>query len=146
MGDCFICNKHQGRITTASMSVYEDDFVYVGHIDRNGQPNYLGHMMIDLKRHVPSLADMSEEEAEVFGVTLMRVSKALKEVAKAEHIYTFVAGDAVPHLHMHIVPRYPNTPRKYWGASEVYQWEEAPIVGEEEVAVFCDRMKAFLSK
>ena len=42
MGDCFICNKHQGRITTASMSVYEDDFVYVGHIDRNGQPNYLG--------------------------------------------------------------------------------------------------------
>jgi histidine triad (HIT) family protein len=54
MGEnCFICNKHKGTITTAGVTIYEDDFIYVGHIDQDGKPNYLGHMMIDLKRHVP---------------------------------------------------------------------------------------------
>ena len=32
-----------------------------------------GHLMIDLKRHVPSLGDMNPDEASTFGVTMARV-------------------------------------------------------------------------
>ncbi|MFD1019165.1 HIT family protein [Thalassobacillus hwangdonensis] len=142
--DCFICNKHQGTIKTAGTTIYEDDFVYVGHIDRNGKPNYLGHVMIDLKRHAPTLGDMTVEESKAFGLIMSRVSKALMASEGAEHIYSLVSGNSVPHLHMHLVARYPNTPEAYWGPMEVYDWEDAPMGGDEEVNNLCLRIKAHL--
>ena len=144
MSDCFICNKHSGTIQTSGVKIYEDDFVYVGHIDRNGDPNYLGHIMIDLKRHVPTLGDMNMEEARVFGMTMAKVSQALMECEGAEHIYSYVLGDAVPHLHMHIVPRYPGTPKEYWGPNAVYDWEGAPMGDNDDVVALCTRIRTYL--
>ncbi|WEG15167.1 HIT family protein [Alkalihalophilus pseudofirmus] len=144
MNDCFICQKHSNSIQTSGVMIYKDDYVYVGHIDRNGDPNYLGHIMIDLKRHVPTLGDMNMEEAKAFGMITARVSKALIESENAEHIYSYVMGDAVPHLHMHLVPRYPNTPKEHWGPNAVYEWEEAPMGDNEEVIQLCNRIKTYL--
>ena len=141
---CFICNKHAGHIATSGKMIYEDDYVYVGHIDREGKPNYLGHIMIDLKRHTPSLADLTIEEAKALGVIMARTSKALKESENAEHIYSLVSGNSVPHLHMHIVARYPNTPKEYWGPMEVYDWQDAPMGDNDQVVALCDRIKIHL--
>ncbi|MBS4207344.1 HIT family protein [Bacillus sp. FJAT-50079] len=144
MADCFICNKHAGAIQTSAVIIYEDEYVYVGHIDRNGNPNYLGHIMIDLKRHVPTLGDMNRAEATAFGLMIARVSKALMESEKAEHVYSYVLGDAVPHLHMHLVPRYPNTPKEHWGPHSVYDWDNAPMGDPNDVIEFCSRIKTYL--
>ncbi|WP_261133946.1 HIT family protein [Bacillus sp. Marseille-Q3570] len=144
MGDCFICNKHAGTIQTSGVMIYEDEYVYVGHIDRNGKPKYLGHIMIDLKRHAPTLGDMTVFEAQAFGVIMARVSKALMESEKAEHIYSLVSGNSVPHLHMHLVARYPNTPEEYWGPMEVYDWEEAPMGDNDVVTELCMRIRTHL--
>lgn len=146
MNDCFICKKHAGTIETSGVMIYEDEYVYVGHIDSNGKPNYLGHIMIDLKRHAPTLAEMTIEEAKAFGVMMARVSKALKESENAEHIYSFVSGDSVPHLHMHIVARYPNTPREHWGPWEVYDWKDAPMGDNNDLIELCNRIKNHLEK
>lgn len=144
MNDCFICQKHSGKIQTAGTVIYEDDYVYVGHIDRNGNPNYLGHVMIDLKRHVPTLAEMTVKEAEAFGVIMARVSEALKQSEDAEHIYALVSGNSVPHLHMHLVARYPNTPTEHWGPMEVYDWADAPMGNNQDVIDLCHRLQAYL--
>jgi histidine triad (HIT) family protein len=141
---CFICDKHEGNIQTAGVMIYEDDYVYVGHIDRNGQPNYLGHIMIDLKRHVPTLAEMDLEEAKAFGVMMARVSNALKESEGAEHIYAVVSGNSVPHLHMHLIARYPDTPEEYWAPFAVYDAPNARMGHNEEVIELCKRLKSFL--
>ncbi|MDX5475466.1 MAG: HIT family protein [Bacillaceae bacterium] len=141
MNDCFICKKHAGIIQTSGVTIYENDYVYVGHIDRNGEPNYLGHIMIDLKRHAPTLGDMTMEEAKAFGIIIARVSKALIENENAEHIYSYVMGDAVPHLHMHLVPRYPNTPKENWGPNAVYDWADAPYGDNKKVIALCTRLK-----
>lgn len=138
---CFICDKHQGRIQTAGVTIYEDDYVYVGHIDSNGKPNYLGHLMIDLKRHVPTLGDMKPEEASAFGLAMGQISKALKESANAEHVYAVVSGNAVPHVHMHIIPRYPNTPKQFWAPFAVYDAPNAKMGNEHEVKAFCRKIK-----
>jgi histidine triad (HIT) family protein len=143
-GDCFICNKHAGAIETSGVAIYEDDYVYVGHIDKNGMPNYLGHVMIDLKRHAPTLGDMTEEEAKAFGVMMARVSKALMDSEGAEHVYSLVSGNSVPHLHMHLVARYPNTPEEYWGPMAVYDWENAPMGDNNDVIDLCNRLKDYL--
>lgn len=146
MNDCFICNKHAGNIETSGIMIYEDEYVYVGHIDRDGNPNYLGHIMIDLKRHAPTLGDMNMEEAKAFGMIIARVSKALLESENAEHIYSYVMGDAVPHLHMHLVARYSNTPKEYWGPNAVYDWEDAPMGDSNDVIDLCSRIKTYLEK
>jgi diadenosine tetraphosphate (Ap4A) HIT family hydrolase len=59
-------------------------------------------------------------EAKSFGVIMARVSKVLMETEKAEHIYSLISGNSVPHLHMHLVASYPNTPEKYWRPMAVY--------------------------
>lgn len=146
MKDCFICDKHAGIIETSGVVIYEDEYVYVGHIDRVGKPNYLGHIMIDLKRHVPTLGDMNIDEAMAFGKIMTRVSKALMKTEKAEHIYALVSGNSVPHLHMHLVPRYPNTPKQYWGPNDVYDWDNAPMGGNNEVIKLCTRVKKYLEE
>lgn len=144
MKDCFICSKHAGKIQTAGSTIYEDEFVYVGHIDNNGEPCYLGHLMIDLKRHAPTLGDMNMEEASDFGMIMARVSKALIESEQAEHIYSVVSGNSVPHLHMHIVARYPNTPEEFWGPFAVSNWPKAPMGDNAEVTELCNRIKDYL--
>lgn len=144
--DCFICKKHRGEVQTAGITIYENDVVYVGHIDNDGELGYLGHLMIDLKRHAPTLGDMNEEEAAVFGRIMARVSKALMETEGAEHVYSLVSGNAVPHLHMHIVPRYPGTPEQYWGPMSVREWSEAPIGGNSEIIELCERVRSYMEK
>lgn len=143
---CFICKKHRGELHTDGITIYEDEFVYVGHIDNDGEPGYLGHLMIDLKRHAPTLGDMNEEEAMAFGSIMARVSKALTVTEGAEHIYSLVSGNSVPHLHMHIVPRYPGTPKQYWGPMAVREWSEAPIGGNSEIIELCERICSYMEK
>ncbi|MBY6036605.1 HIT family protein [Fictibacillus nanhaiensis] len=146
MEDCFICNKHKGNLETSGVMIFEDDFVYVGHIDNGEKPSYLGHIMIDLMRHAPSLGDMTMDEAKAFGVIMARISKAIKETENAEHIYSVVSGNSVPHLHMHIIPRYQNTPKEHWGPWEVYDWPEAPFGKNDEIVKVCERIKNYLEE
>ncbi|MEK5482010.1 HIT domain-containing protein [Viridibacillus sp. FSL R5-0888] len=100
--------------------------------------------MIDLKRHAPELGDMTAEEAKAFCLMMARVSRALTEVEGAEHVYSMVSGNSVSHLHMHIVPRYPNTPRKYWSPMELNEWAEAPKGIGNEITEVCLRIKEYL--
>lgn len=90
--NCFICEKHKGNITVPGGAIYEDELVYVGHVHWDSEETYLGYVMIDIKRHVPGLAELTDEEAKRFGLISSRVSKALKASEGAEHIYTFVSG------------------------------------------------------
>ncbi|GLO65728.1 MULTISPECIES: HIT family protein [Oceanobacillus] len=142
--DCFICQKHKGDISASKFKIYENNYVYVGHIDNNNQQSYLGYIMIDLKRHIPTLGNMNVEESKAFGLIIASVSKALMECENAEHVYAIVSGDNVPHLHIHIIPRYLHTPKKFWGPSGVQDWPEAPRGNTQEILEICNRLKSYL--
>jgi diadenosine tetraphosphate (Ap4A) HIT family hydrolase len=142
---CFICRKHQAEVEIPGGAIYEDDLVYAGHAQmRDGQATaYLGYLMIEPKRHVAGLADLDDKEAAALGLLASRISRALKASEGAEHVYAFVLGDHVPHLHLHLVPRYPGAPREYWGV-RVDEWPEAPRGGPREMAALCERLRDYL--
>jgi histidine triad (HIT) family protein len=145
--DCFICRKHRSEIVVPGGAIYEDDLLYASHIG-NFQPQeeqiiYLGYLMVETKRHIPGLADLTNIEAQAIGLLVTRLSRALKGTLGAEHIYEFVLGHHVPHLHIHIVPRYPGTPREYWGM-QVDEWPDAPHGGTEEIAALATHLRAYL--
>jgi diadenosine tetraphosphate (Ap4A) HIT family hydrolase len=67
------------------------------------------------------------------------IAHALKEELMAEKVYAFVIGEGVAHFHMHLLPRYPDTPREYWG-SKVDEWPDAPRGGEAEISELCTKL------
>ncbi|MCJ7706633.1 MAG: HIT family protein [Anaerolineales bacterium] len=140
--DCFICRKHRGMVAVPGGAIYADRLAYAGHAQiRDGQSTaYLGYLMLEPKRHAPGLADLTDEEAKALGLLAARLSQALIASEGAEHVYAFVLGDRVPHVHIHLVPRYPGAPEEYWGV-HVDEWPEAPRGGPQEIEALCTRLR-----
>lgn len=143
---CFVCRKHVGEISIPGGAVYENDLVYAGHaaIPEGQTTAYLGSLMVEPKRHISGLADLTDDESQKVGLLIARLSRALKTSEGAEHVYMFVLGHAVPHLHIWVVPRYPGTPREYWGL-RVDEWPGAPRGGAEQIATLCKRIREYLA-
>ena len=145
MDDCLICRKHRGEISIPGGVVYEDDLVVASHslIAEGETESYLGILFVEPKRHIPSFAELTAEEAQRAGLLISKLSKALKDSEGAEHVYLFVLGHHVPHLHIWPVPRYPGTPREFWGL-RVDEWPDAPKGGVAEIDALSDRMRGQL--
>lgn len=140
--DCFVCRKHRGEIAVPGGAIYEDEVVYAGHaaLPPDGEPAYLGWLFAEPKRHAAGLADLTDEEARSLGLLVTRLARALRAVTDAEHIHELVLGHDVAHLHVHVIPRYPGTPREFWG-TRVDEWPGAPRGDAQQVAALCERLR-----
>ena len=141
--DCFVCAKHARGDGVLGGVLFEDDVVYAGHAYPLTGPAvaYRGYLVAEPKRHAAGLGDLTDPEAAALGRLVNRLARALKEVAEAEHVYSFVLGDGLAHLHVVLAPRYPGTPREYWGV-RLREWPEAPRVGEDEMRSLVARLRA----
>jgi histidine triad (HIT) family protein len=132
---CFVCDKHRDPSVPF---VGADDLAVVTHVTpdapgRGGEPVYLGHLVVEPRRHAPGLADLTDAEAAAIGTWAARGSRALKAIG-AEHVYSMVVGHQVDHLHLHLVPRYPGTPREYWWPPRMDEWSGSRLGGIDEIA------------
>lgn len=148
--ECFVCRKHRDRGSfVPGGPVAKDELVLVSHtvtpdvLGRNGTTAYLGHLLVEPLRHAPGLADLTDVEARRIGLWCTRASRALREVAGAEQVYAAVWGDGVPHLHVHLLPRFPGTPREYWG-TRVNEWPQARRGNAAEIEVFVSGLRRYL--
>jgi len=147
IGECFVCRKHSGEIFVPGGALYQDDHIYISHsqIAEKEKVHYLGHLIIEPKRHVSDISELTDNEAKTIGLFITKVAKALIQTQGMEHIYTFVIGDAVPHVHVHVIGRYPGAPKEYWG-TKVDEWPNAPKGGEMEISQLVDRMRTYISE
>ena len=110
---CFVCEKHQLGDAAEGGVLFEDDLIYVGHVHtRRGPTAYRGHLVVEPRRHVADLGDLDASEASALGQVCSRMARLLQVAQGAEHVYMYVAGDGMAHLHVHLVPRYQGTPRE----------------------------------
>ena len=137
--------------------IAEDELIVVSHMTtpeamgREGATAYLGHLFVEPKRHAPGLGDLTEAEARSAGLWCTVVSRALREVAGAEHVYSAVIGDAVPHLHIHLKARYPGTPREYWWTRERWwtgldDWPGARRGGVADIGELVHQLSEYIAK
>lgn len=104
MTNCIFCRIASGEIPATL--VYEDEHV-VGFRDLN--PQAPTHVLVIPRRHIATLNDIADDDAEVVG----RMYLAAKQVAAADGIaergYRTVfncnadAGQTVFHLHLHVL-------------------------------------------
>jgi diadenosine tetraphosphate (Ap4A) HIT family hydrolase len=74
-----------------------------------------GWVVLTSERHARALYDVDEEAARELGPFAARVMRAQREVLGADHAYAFAIGDVLRHFHLHLVPRFPDTPKRLWG-------------------------------
>ena len=71
--------------------------------------------MLTSERHARAWPDLPPDALVALGPLAARVMSAQRSVLGAEHVYAFSIGDAVRHFHLHLVPRYADTPERLRG-------------------------------
>lgn len=105
--NCTFCRIVAGKLPAEI--VYEDQQV-MAFLDAN--PLNPGHTLVIPKAHVESLSELPEEACGPLLSTAVRVARAAREALGAAGVNLVVndgraAGQAIPHLHLHVIPRFP---------------------------------------
>jgi histidine triad (HIT) family protein len=137
--DCPFCNVQRASPPSA-VGVYDDDLVYAAHVVEESAPTYLGHLIVQTKRHVAGYAELSDDEATAVGLAIARLSRALKACTAAEKVYAVMFGEVVPHFHTHLTSRYPGTPPEYWRMN-IENWPQAPRGEREAIVALCECLR-----
>ena len=101
---CPLCGETERIILTTLPS---------GRVELVNDGNFVGYCILVFHRHAIELFDLSQEERTQFMEDITRIAEAIATVCQPGKLNYEMLGNMVPHLHCHIVPRYPND--GYWG-------------------------------
>ena len=102
--DCVFCQIVAGKI--ASDLVYQDEEVVAFH---DIHPQAPVHLLVIPKKHITSLAQLTEEEKPLVGHMVNIANQLAKREGISEKGYRLVincgqqGGQLVPHLHLHVL-------------------------------------------
>jgi len=104
MSDCLFCKMVSGEIKPDT--VYEDENVLAF---RDIGPQAPMHVLVIPKRHISTLNDLDEKDAELAGQLTLAAAKVAEQEGVAEAGYRTVmncnaaGGQTVFHIHMHVL-------------------------------------------
>ncbi len=102
--DCIFCQIVAGKLP--SEILYQDEEVIAFHDIRPLAPT---HVLIIPKKHIPSLAELTDAEMSLIGHMAKVANQLAKQAGIVESGYRLVissgeqGGQIVPHLHMHLL-------------------------------------------
>jgi len=113
MTDCLFCKIIEGKIPCTK--VYENDKV-LAFLDIS--PVSKGHTLVLPKKHYETIMDADEQTLYELIKTVKKLSNAVMKAMKADGINVETnnkraAGQLVPHLHVHLIPRFENDGLKF---------------------------------
>lgn len=126
---CIFCQIIAGKIPAEK--IYEDEQVLA---ILNIHPNNFGHSLVMPKKHCENLFDADEKTLCFLIKAVKKISLAVKQTTRAEGINIginngVVAGQVVPHFHIHVIPRFSDDGFVHWQAKE-YRAGEKEKMGE----------------
>ena len=83
---------HSGRVSEALL---ERHAIAAGHV-----------AVVFRLRHVAAFTDLASDELALYWADIQDVGRAVEHVFKPCHVNYLLLGNIVPHLHVHVVPRY----------------------------------------
>ncbi len=108
MPDCVFCKIINGEIPTEK--VFENEHAFAA-LDIN--PCAPGHTVVVPKTHTASIMDLSDDEIANLYKTVNEVAKQIKRALNPDSFNIGLndgpaAGQGIPHIHVHVIPRYRN--------------------------------------
>ncbi len=106
MTDCIFCKIVKKEIP--SYKIYEDEN-FLAFLDV--YPHAKGHTVIIPKEHVNLISELNDEKSKNLMIIVKKVMKIIQEKLNPSGFNVGwnsgeTAGQVVPHLHIHITPRY----------------------------------------
>lgn len=114
MNECIFCKIVEGKIPC--YKVYEDGNI-LAFLDIN--PINKGHTLVVPKKHYTLFTDMPENVTTELFIAVKNISNAVLDGVEANGFNIMVsnnaaAGQVIPHVHIHIIPRFKNDGLKHW--------------------------------
>ena len=108
--DCLTCRANRGEVSTPGGALYQDDLWRLEHTF--GPLPLAGWLVLKPRRHVESVAELTEAEALALGPLIRRASAALTAVLGCPKVYVICFAEAAgaAHVHFHLVPRAADLP------------------------------------
>lgn len=102
MSDCFYCENGE-KLKSLMIEICELPYskVYL-----NRDQKHRGRCIVALKEHKTEYFQMTPEENAGYFSEVSKVAKAIFELCHPDKINYATFGDGVPHVHVHIVPKY----------------------------------------
>lgn len=96
----------------------------------NLKPLLPGHVLVSPRRVVPRFNDLSAAEVQDLFLTVQRVSRMVERVFHASSLNIAIqdgidAGQSVPHVHAHIIPRKKDDLQDKGGTDAIYEMMES---------------------
>jgi diadenosine tetraphosphate (Ap4A) HIT family hydrolase len=113
VGVCTECELLAGRAPIAGGVLWRQGGLAL-HVLAGSSP-IPGWLVLASERHVRAWYDLGADEAAGVGALAQRVMAAQRAALGAEHVYAFAIGDVLHHFHLHLVPRYGDTPDRLRG-------------------------------
>jgi diadenosine tetraphosphate (Ap4A) HIT family hydrolase len=136
--DCFYCRKDQrlhdlmieiAPLTASTLYLFREQ-------------THRGRCVVAYRGHVNELFELPDAEMQAFVRDVARAARAIKTAFNAAKINYGAYSDKLPHLHMHLVPKYVGGPS--YGSTFEMMPAEKKLPGEADCAALVATIKAAL--
>ncbi len=122
-GECIFCRIVKGEIPSARLAETKNAIAFL-----DIQPANKGHALVIPKKHYERLPNVPEDELKEVIVLAQRVSVAVEKATSAHGVSVIqlngkAAGQEVPHLHFHVIPRFDHDAHETKWKREEYKKE-----------------------
>lgn len=107
--DCELCKEPGGEL------LYRDDNYRIVLVE---DVRYPGFCRVIWNAHAREMTDLSSPERAILIAAVWQVEEAVREAMQPHKVNVASLGNAVPHLHWHVIPRYQDDahfPNPIWG-------------------------------
>jgi diadenosine tetraphosphate (Ap4A) HIT family hydrolase len=135
---CELCASPGGDV------VWRDGFCRVVLVD---DPDYPGFCRVVLERHVREMTDLAPPERTRLMDAVFATEAVLRDLLKPDKINLASLGNAVPHLHWHVIPRFAGDahfPQSVWGERQRDPDPERIAARHRRLPELVERMRARL--
>jgi diadenosine tetraphosphate (Ap4A) HIT family hydrolase len=143
--DCLSCDVIAGRREAPGGVVFENDFWHVSH--QISPVQLPGLLILQPKRHVEQIGDLTMEEAATLGPVMSAASQALNRTLDSRKVYVCSFGSVLMHVHFYLVPLTAAIPADLNGSNllnEVFTGRWA--CSDDEAANVAARIRVELAK
>ncbi len=126
--DCFYCRKDKrlhdlmieiAPLTASTLFLFKEQ-------------TYRGRCIVASRSHVNELFELPDADLVAFTRDVARAAKAIKGAFSATKINYGAYSDKLPHLHVHLVPKYQDGPS--WGTTFTMMPEPKKFLSDPEYA------------
>lgn len=136
--DCFYCRKDQ-RLHDLMIELVP---LQVSTLYLFKEQTYRGRCVVAYRDHVNELYEVPAADLAKFTADVARAARAIRTAMGAAKINYGAYSDKLPHLHVHLVPKYVDGPS--WGTTFTMMPEPKVLLAPDEYTALGEKIRAAL--